>query len=60
MVKLLKNKQEQLKIKDKKKKTTTEDNKKQLTNNIADDYDNELLISKERETFKNLYNERLD
>ena len=59
MVKLLKNKQEQLKIKDK-KKTTTEDNKKQLTNNIADDYDNELLISKERETFKNLYNERLD
>ena len=59
MVKLLKNKQEQLKIKDKKTKTT-EGNKKQLTNNIADDYDNELLISKERETFKNLYNERLD
>ena len=59
MVKLLKNKQEQLKIKDKKNKTT-EGNKKQLTNNIADDYDNELLISKERETFKNLYNERLD
>ena len=56
----MKNKQEQLKIKDKKKTTTTEDNKKQLTNNIADDYDNELLISKERETFKNLYNERLD
>ena len=55
----MKNKQEQLKIKDKKTKTT-EGNKKQLTNNIADDYDNELLISKERETFKNLYNERLD
>ena len=54
----MKNKQEQLKIKDKKTKQLKI--KKQLTNNIADDYDNELLISKERETFKNLYNERLD
>ena len=34
--------------------------KKRLTNNIADDYRNELLISKEREIFKNIYNGRLD
>ena len=36
------------------------DNKEQLTDNIADDYKNELLISKERNVLKNNYNARLD
>ena len=36
-----------------------QDNKKQLAN-INDYYKNELLLSKEREIFKNIYNERLD
>ena len=35
-----------------------QDNKKQLTN-INDNYKNKLLLSKEREIFKNSYNERL-
>ena len=35
-----------------------QDNKKQLAN-INDDYKNKLLLSKEREIFKNIYNERL-
>ena len=37
-----------------------EENKKQLDNNNADDYKNELLISKEREIAKNIYIGRLD
>ena len=37
-----------------------EDNKKQLTNTNANDYKNELWISKEREIFKNIYNKKLD
>ena len=37
-----------------------ENNKKQLDSNNADDYKNELLISKEREIFKNIFNERLN
>ena len=36
-----------------------QDNKKQIAN-INDDYKNKLLLSKEREIFKNIYNERLD
>ena len=36
-----------------------QDNKKQLAN-INDDYKNKLLLSKEREIFKNICNERLD
>ena len=36
-----------------------EDNKKQLANNNANDYKNELLITKEREIFKNIYNKSL-
>ena len=36
-----------------------EDNKKQIVN-INDDYKNKLLLSKEREIFKNIYHERLD
>ena len=35
------------------------DNKKQPAN-INEDYKNKLLLSKEREIFKNIYNERLD
>ena len=57
--KLLKNKQKQLKIKKKKQIEAIQDNKKQLTN-INDDYKNKSLFSKEREIFKNIYNERLD
>ena len=57
--KLLKNKQKQLKIKEKKQIEAIQDNKKQLTN-INDDYKNKSLFSKEREIFKNIYNERLD
>ena len=34
-------------------------NKKEIAN-INDDYKNKLLLSKEREIFKNIYNERLD
>ena len=37
-----------------------EGNKKQLANTKANDYKNELLLSKEREIFKNIYNEGLD
>ena len=37
-----------------------QDNKEQLVNiNNDDDYKNKLLISKEREIFKNIYNESL-
>ena len=36
------------------------DSKKQQANINADDYKNKLLISKEREIFKNICNERLD
>ena len=39
-------------------KDNEENHKKQLAN--ARDYKNELLISKEREIFKNIYNKRLD
>ena len=35
-----------------------QDNKKQLVNN--DDYKDKLLLSKEREVFKDIYNKRLD
>ena len=60
MVKLLKNKQKQLKTKE------INGNKKQLIvikkqlANINENYKNELLLSKEMEIFKNIYNERLD
>ena len=55
--------EEQIKaIQDQGEKQTTaiEDNKKQLTNINADDYKNRLLISKETEIFKNIYDERLN
>ena len=37
-----------------------EDNIKRLSNTNANDYKSELLISKEREIFKNIYNKKLD
>ena len=38
-----------------------QDNKEQLFNiNSDDDYKNKLLLSREREIFKNIYNKRLD
>ena len=38
-----------------------QDNKEQLFNiNSDDDYKNKLLLSRERESFKNIYNKRLD
>ena len=36
------------------------DDKEQLVNINDDGYKNKLLLSKEREIFKNIYNERLD
>ena len=36
-----------------------QDNKKQIAN-INDDYKNKLLLSRKKEIFKNIYNERLD
>ena len=35
------------------------DNKKQIANTNANYYKNELLLSKKREMFKNIYSERL-
>ena len=48
-------------IKDQGEKQTEaiQDNKEQLAD-INDDYKNKLFLSKEREIFKNIYNERLD
>ena len=37
-----------------------ENNKKQLSNTNGKDYKNELLIWKEREIYKNIYNKKLD
>ena len=48
-----------MKIKEKKQIEAIRDNKKQPAN-INEDYKNKLLLSKEREIFKNIYNERLD
>ena len=36
------------------------DNKKQLANTSANGYKNELLVSKKREIYKNIYNKKLD
>ena len=50
-------------IKDQGKKQikAIQDNNKQLVNiNNDDDYKNKLLLSREREIFKNIYNKRLD
>ena len=42
-----------------KQRKAIKNNKKQQTNNNADDYTNEVLISNEREIVKNIYNETL-
>ena len=40
---------------------TIKDNKEQLVNiNNDDDYKNRVLLSREREIFKNIYNKRFD
>ena len=44
----------------KKQFKTIKDNKKQLANTHANYYKYELLLSKEIEIFKNIYNEQLD
>ena len=55
----MKNKQKQLKVKEKNK--AIQNNKEQVVNiNNDDDYKNKLLVSREREIFKNIYNKRLD
>ena len=60
MVKLLKKIQKTIEYQGRKQRKAIENNKKQQTNNNADDYTNEVLISNEREIFKNIYNETLD
>ena len=54
----MKNKQKQLKVKEKKIEAI-QNNNKQLAN-INDDYKNKGKLSKEKEIFENIYNERLD
>ena len=56
----MKKKQKQLKIRGKKEVTAIKDNKNQQDNINANDYKNKLLLPKEREIFKNIYNERLN
>ena len=51
-------KQKRLEIKEKKRAKAIEDNKRQLDNKQQGN--NELLLSKEKEVFKNNYNKRLD
>ena len=63
--KLLKNKNNNNKktIEDRREKQVKviKDNEKRLANNtIVNGYKNKLLLSKEREIFKNIYNERLN
>ena len=58
--KLLKNKQKLLKIKEKKQVKAMQDNKQFVNINNDDDYKDKLLLSKEREIFKDIYNKRLD
>ena len=57
---LLKNKQKQLKIKEKKQIIAIQGNKEQSVNINNDNYKDKLLLSKEREIFKDIYNKRLD
>ena len=48
-----------IKVQGEKQTEAIQDYKKQLAN-INDYYKNKLLLSKEREIFENIYNERLD
>ena len=59
MVKLLNKIQKTIEYQGRKQRKAIKNNKKQQTNNNADDYTNEVLISNEREIFKNIYNETL-
>ena len=54
----MKNKQKTIEDHGEKQIKAIEDNKQQLSND--NDYKNKLLISKEREIFKDIYNKRLD
>ena len=54
----MKNKQKTIEDRGEKQIKAIQDNKKQLISD--DDYKNKLLISKEREIFKDIYNKRLD
>ena len=60
--KLLENKQKLIEDQGEKQIKAIQDNKEQSVNinNGDDDYKNKLLPSKERETFKDIYNKRLD
>ena len=53
----MKNKEKLLKIKDKQVKAIQD---KQIVNTNKDDYKDKLLLSKEREIFKDIYNKKLD
>ena len=59
MGKAFEKKPKTIKDQGKKQVEAIRDNKKQLAN-INEDYKNKLLRTKEREIFKNIYNERLD
>ena len=59
MGKAFEKKTKTIKDQGKKQVEAIRDNKKQLAN-INEDYKNKLLLTKEREIFKNIYNERLD
>ena len=49
-----------MKIKEKKQVKAIQDNKQLVNINKNDDYKDKLLLSREREIFKNIYNKRLD
>ena len=59
LVKALEKQTETIKDQGEKQIEASRDNKKQVVN-INGDYKNKLLLSKEREIFKNIYDERLD
>ena len=61
MGKAFENQTKTIKDQEEKQIKPIQDNKEQLVNiNNDDDYKNKLLLSKERETFKNIYNKKLD
>ena len=49
-----------MKIKAKKQVKAIQDNKKLIKINKDDDYKDKLILSREREIFKDIYNKRLD
>ena len=61
MGKAFENQTKTIKDQEEKQIKAIQDNKEQLVNINNDDYyKNKLLLSKERETFKNIYNKKLD